>query len=174
MMRLRRAGGGDARALSLVGAATFLETYALMLSAQDILEHCATKHSAVHYAEWLADPAWRLWLAEVDPGGAPIGYIASGPVASPIADLSPDDVEVHRIYVLSKFHGTGVGAQLMQAACAESAAAGARRALLGVNKQNQRALAFYAKAGFSVVGERKFMVGAIAHDDFVLARPLAP
>ena len=47
------------------------------------------------------------------------------------------------------------------------------RALVGVYGQNHSAIAFYKHVGFTVIGARKFRVGATLHDDLVLALDLA-
>lgn len=82
------------------------------------------------------------------------------------------DVELKRIYLLSRFHGTGLGAALMAAAVAEARTRGAPRLLLGVYANNARAIAFYRKQGFVPIGTRQYAVGAELYDDIVLARPL--
>ncbi|PKP98701.1 MAG: GNAT family N-acetyltransferase [Alphaproteobacteria bacterium HGW-Alphaproteobacteria-13] len=165
---IREAGGDDAAALALVGAATFLESFAGVIDGDAIVGHCAAKHRAESYRALLADGA-RAWLAEAQPGGAPVGYALVG---APDLDAARDgDFELKRIYALSRFHGTGLGAALM--ACAVAAAAGHRRLLLGVYARNHRAIAFYRKQGFADIGTRRFDVGGKIYDDLVLARPLA-
>jgi ribosomal protein S18 acetylase RimI-like enzyme len=49
---------------------------------------------------------------------------------------------------------------------------GKTRMLVGVYGRNDRAIAFYERVGFGIVGERKFQVGATLHDDLILGRPL--
>ena len=169
---IRRATPADALALSLIGSATFLETFAGIVDGADIIAHCASEHSRAAYDTLLAKADSAAWLAESSLGAAPIGYAVLCPPKLPVADPQPDDAEIKRIYLLSRFHGTGVGARLMEAALEEATHRGARRALLGVYAQNHRALAFYAKLGFTRVGERRFQVGANTYGDYVLARPL--
>ena len=41
---IREAGADDAAALALIGAATFLETFAGILDGDAIVAHCAAKH----------------------------------------------------------------------------------------------------------------------------------
>jgi ribosomal protein S18 acetylase RimI-like enzyme len=170
---IRPAAPGDEAALALVGAATFLESYAGVVHGGDIVPHCRQQHSAEHYARWLADDAYRLWLATLEPGEAPIGYLVLGPADLPLADLSCDDLEVKRIYVLSRFHRLGVGRALMQTAKEESRRRHARRLLLGVYSQNDRAIAFYQREGFATVGTRTFQVGRHQYHDLILGTPLA-
>ncbi len=168
---IRRCTPDDAGALSLVGHATFLETYAHMLEVADILRHCGLQHCEQAYAGWLASPGYAFWLAEVVPNRAPVGYAMLSPPDLPI-EVRDDDVELKRIYMLSKFHDGGHGASLMAHAVEAARGMGARRLLLGVHGDNARAIAFYTRQGFVRAGVRKFQVGASLHDDLVLAREL--
>lgn len=171
-VEIRRARPGDAAALALVGRATFLETYAGQLAADNILDHCAREHAPERYAGWLADGASLIWIAEAARGGAPVGYAVIAAPDLPVA-TGPGDLEVKRFYLLGRLHGQGVGRRLMQTAAAGAYAAGARRLLLGVFSANARAIAFYARQGFSQAGVRKFRVGEGVYDDLVLARCLS-
>ena len=170
---VRVCGQGDDQALALIGKATFLEAFAGVLSGEDILLHCATKHAPDIYKTWLADPRARTWLAEIEPGNAPVGYLVVAPADLPLPDLSRDDVEVKRIYVLHRFQGSGVGMRLMKEAVTFAARAGSRRLLLGVYKKNDRAIAFYERFGFTRVGTRRFRVGHNDYDDLILGFDIA-
>ncbi|WP_033073917.1 GNAT family N-acetyltransferase [Sphingopyxis sp. MWB1] len=166
--RVRPATREDAAALALIGAATFLETFSGILDGDAIIAHCERAHSRAAYEAYL-DAGAQAWLAEIEPGHAPIGFaLASTP---DLAAARPGDWELKRIYALSRFHGSGLGAALMQAAVA--AAAPYQRLLLGVYARNARAIAFYRKQGFEPIAERQFDVGGKLYDDLVLARPLA-
>lgn len=170
---LKAAEAGDERRLALVGQATFLETFAGILDGSDILAHCEREHSAAAYAQWLADPDARIWIAQTDPGSAPVGYLLLARPSLPLPDLRPDDLEVKRIYLLHRFHGSGTGQAMMEKALIDARQRGARRLLLGVYAHNHRAIAFYLKNGFVKVGERRFEVGARGYEDTMLARDLA-
>src|SRR3546814_13637233 len=76
----------------------------------------------------------RAWLAELQPGGAPVGFALVG--APDLAAAGEGDIELKRIYSLSRFHGSGLGAALMN--CAVTAAAGYDRLLLGVRSEERR------------------------------------
>jgi ribosomal protein S18 acetylase RimI-like enzyme len=166
---IRKATAADAPALALVGQATFLETYAAVLPAADIVAHCRNEHGEARYAAWTADPACSFWIAQVAETGAPVGYAMLCPPDLPVA-LQPGDLELKRIYLLSRFHGGGVGRRLMAAALDAARTAGAGRVLLGVYGENADAISFYARQGFARAGVRKFQVGANTYDDLVLAR----
>jgi ribosomal protein S18 acetylase RimI-like enzyme len=168
---LRRCTPEDAPALALVGQATFLETFAGILRGPDIVAHCQRAHSVERYRTWLADPAYGLWLAEAG-GGAPVGFMLAGPPDLPLPDVSATDVELKRIYLLSKFQGGGVGKRLMAEAASHAVAGGATRLLLGVYANNHAAIGFYERNGFTQVGTRQFDVGGTLYDDFIMGRTL--
>ena len=166
---IRRAGSADAGALALIGAATFLETFADMHTGAEIVAHCAAEHSPAAY-ERLLGADTDAWIVETVPTGAPLGYAILGKPELP--GSRPGDLELKRIYTLSRLHGTGAGASLMAAALAQTAARGAERLLLGVYSGNARAIAFYRKAGFERVGEHRFIVGETGYEDWILARQI--
>ena len=168
-LSLRLAGPADAQALALLGAATMLETYAELVDGADIVAHCTHRHAAAVYQAWLADPDAVIWIAETVRRAA-VGYLVLTPATLPDDRPHPDDLEVQRIYVLSRYHGTGVGYALMSRAIDEAARRGAREVVLGVLKLNVRAVAFYRRQGFREVGTRVFQVGGARFDDFVLGR----
>lgn len=161
----------DAARLSVVAAATFIETYAGIVDGEDLVAHCHSTHAPEAYASLLADPSRRLFLAVMDPGEAPVGFLLMGEPDLPV-ETGPGDMELTRIYALHRFHGQGLGARLMQTAIDTARAAGRRRLLLAVYSRNDRANAFYRKAGFRKVGERLFHVGVNDYQDWVLALDL--
>ncbi len=166
---IRRATADHADALALVGAATFLESYALSLPGGDIVRHCAKAHAREVYAAWLSDPACAVWVAEVGEGTV-VGFAVLTPCDLP--DSLPDDLELRRLYLLSRFQGLGTGRALVEAAASEAALRGARRLTLGVYGENAAALAFYARLGFERIGTRDFQVGAKLCSDYVLGLSL--
>ena len=166
---LRTCVPGDEEALSLVGAATFLETFSGALTGKDILAHCRVQHAAGQYAGWLADPRYRLCVAELR--DAAIGFAVLSPADLPVA-VTSGDIELKRIYLLHRFQGRGLGRALMDWSVEQARRMGKQRLLLGVKADNTAALEFYSRQGFERIGVRKFLVGSMFCDDYVLARPL--
>ena len=179
-MNIRLCTPEDAPLLALVGAATFLEAFAGFIAGDAIFAHCTQNHSPQYYIRAMAKAATRAWIAEVDPaistGPAPVGYaLLTEPEFSPEIPR-PGDLELKRIYVFSRFHGgpgsVAPGQQLMERAIAHAREQSAPRLLLGVHKDNARALAFYRRNGFVQAGLRTFQLGAHTYDDYVLALTL--
>ncbi|MET0856687.1 MAG: GNAT family N-acetyltransferase [Telluria sp.] len=169
---IRRAREGDEEALALVGQATFLETFAGVLDGAAIIGHCQKAHSASQYRNWLADADVAIWLAEIVPGDAPVGYLVVAPPDLPMVEIG-QDLELKRIYLLSRYHGGGAGKQLLARAIEHAESRRAARLLLGVYSGNTAAIAFYRRQGFSNLAERKFNVGGKVYDDHVMSLALA-
>jgi ribosomal protein S18 acetylase RimI-like enzyme len=168
---IRRACAGDEEALAIVGQATFLETFSAILDGGAIVAHCRVAHSAAQYRHWLEDPQSAVWVAEVIPGKAPIGYSVVAPPNLPLADASRD-LELKRIYLLGRYQRTGTGKALLAEAVAHATSASAARLLLGVYAGNDSAIAFYRRQGFVRLTDRKFEVGNRAYDDHVMSLTL--
>lgn len=182
------ASHADAPALALVGAATFLEAFTWMLPGADIIAHCAKNHTAEAYREALTQPMTRITLAVTATGGSPVGYAMLTAPDLPDFDLRSGDIELKRIYLLSRFRSRhtapvldssgrptpdlSTGQALMNAAIAEATAMHCRRLLLGTNADNQRAINFYRRNGFSDAGKRSFQVGSQCCCDLIMARAL--
>lgn len=169
---LRRAGAEDAEALALVGAGTFLESFAAVLPGPDLLLHCQREHSAARYRELLASPTARAWLVELRPGGAPVGYTLLDRARLPLDDLGPTDFEIKRVYVFGQFQGGGLGRRLVERSREDALALGATRLLLGVYAKNDAAIGFYERVGFTTCGHRRFTVGTLTCDDLIMGMPL--
>lgn len=169
---VRRAGVEDAAMLALVGAATFLDGFAGVLPGDAMVAHAGRHHVAEVYTRYLEQPEVAAWLAVAANGGAPVGYAMVTPPDLPEGTMESGDLELKRIYALSRFHGSGVAQRMMDTAIAEAKQRGARRLTLGVYAGNARALRFYARNGFGQIGTRQFTVGSLLCDDFVLGRLL--
>lgn len=169
--RLRRCGPGDAPALAMVAAASFLETFAGILPGADMVAHCERNSSVERFAEWTLRSDSIVTIAEHPEGAAPVGYTMLVPPDLPTA-IDADCIELRRIYTLSLTRGTGLGRRLMRQAIDDARAMGRTRMLLGVLGTNQRARDFYAREGFAAIGERRFRVGDSWADDLIYARSI--
>jgi diamine N-acetyltransferase len=168
---LRRATVGDAAMMAVVGTATFLEAYTWALPGADIVDFCVANHTAEAYARYLAKPDTRITLA-VTGEDAPVGYAMICAPDFPGFDLQAGDIELKRIYLLSRYRPGGNGQRLMDAAIADARELGRKRMILGTNAGNARAIAFYRRNGFSEVGTRTFVVGVQHCCDVIFGRAL--
>lgn len=93
--------------------------------------------------------------------------VAAAVTASPAAELS-------KCYVHPGFHGAGLAQALVERSVDAARERGAVTLWLGVNEENERANRFYEKAGFRLVGRKRFLVGQRYEDDHVRERRLSP
>ena len=168
-LTVRRATLADAAKLSLVGGASFLESFADDHPGDDLVNHVYDRHSVAAYQNWLSDPAYALWIVE-ETLGAPVGYALFGPGELPGAVAG--DCEIKRIYVLRRWHGGGFGKRLFQSCTEEARERGAGRMLLAVYTANLMAQQFYTRQGMTVIDETRFMVGTTEFTDLVMALDL--
>jgi ribosomal protein S18 acetylase RimI-like enzyme len=96
--------------------------------------------------------------------------VVVGPSLLPIA--RPGELDIKRIYVLSRWHGAGIGKDLIAKAVDYARADHQERLIVGVYKGNARAQGFYERWGFEKIGERTFSVGPKQYEDFVYALAL--
>ena len=100
------------------------------------------------------------------PSGTPV--CALGRRRPRVCGLNP--VEIARFYSAAPWIGRGVGAALMTACLREAEARACDVVWLDVWDRNARAIAFYSKWGFEVVGEADFILGDDVQHDLLMAR----
>jgi diamine N-acetyltransferase len=168
-VKLRIAGPDDAAKLSLIGQATFLESFAGDHDGDEVVRFVGDNHTVAGYAAALADSHKRHWIVE-EAVGAPVGYAMALPASLPGTDPATD-YELKRIYLLSKWHGGGWGAKLYLAVEDAARARGAKRLVLSVYVANTAAQKFYQARGFEQIG-RWLFEGFEASEDFIYAKTL--
>lgn len=105
--------------------------------------------------------------------GEASGYVMLTTEPPPIQTPWSNPLEVRRIYVDASDHGSGIATALMRT-CLEVGVRDSHDWIwLGTNEQNLRALRFYEKFDFRIVGQRTFRVADSVESDHVLARPVA-
>ena len=168
-MNLRRANGDDAAKLALIGAASFLETFANDHPGDATVAFIRDYHSEAAWVANLNRPHSAVWIVE-EVAGCPIGYAVLDAATLPGSEAG--DAELKRIYVLSRWHSTGIGRALFDVAVSEARARGAARMVLSVYTRNARAIRFYEKQGFSAIGEAIFAEFPVEFADNVMALTL--
>ena len=116
----------------------------------------------------LADPAKATWLVEA--GGQAVGYALAGPCGLPHDEVTPACGELKRLYLLKDWQNGGTGRRLFTEVMAWLERDGPRDLWIGVWSENFGAQRFYARQGFSKVGEYGFRVGSTTDHEFILRR----
>ena len=167
---IRRATENDASLLAELGARTFEDSFGSQNTPEDMAAYLAASFGTELQQAELADPENTFLILEID--GVAIGYAHLRAGKPPACVAGPNPIELSRLYVESKFQGSGTGARLMEACLTEARQAGYETMWLGVWKQNVRAQTFYQRWNFSVVGEHVFQLGADQQMDWLMERSL--
>jgi ribosomal protein S18 acetylase RimI-like enzyme len=155
-------------AVSLIGQATILETYAGIAEGSDLYAYVTTALSVESVRTLLASERAMSWVVEAEVGACAVGYalLLSDEGAQPFSTA-----ELERFYLLYRFHGLGLGKRLMTEVLAYARARQTKLVSLRVNSQNASAIAFYKHWGFETVSEEPFRAGE--RDYHVLVMQLA-
>nr|MBO2489061.1 GNAT family N-acetyltransferase [Gammaproteobacteria bacterium] len=165
---IRRAETRDASRLAQLGAATFAETFGHLYPPEDLQTYLSSKHSVETWSRVLADPSRAVWLAELEQ--TPIAYVSVGPCKLPVKDLEETAGEVKQLYVLAPYQNLKLGSRLFETAVQWLEEQGRHPIYLGVWSQNFGAQRFYARYGFTKVGDYGFPVGKTVDHEFILKR----
>lgn len=169
MSEVRAATTSDAEAIARLAARTFALACPAHTAQTAIETHIRTELSTERFREHMAHAQFLVVDA---PGGEVRGYVmlVSGPPPIEADWLHP--LELRRIYVDEADMGAGTAAALMAESLRIAQRDGHDWVWLGTNEENARALRFYQKSGFSIVGRRTFRVADSEESDYVLARPV--
>jgi ribosomal protein S18 acetylase RimI-like enzyme len=168
VVRIRRAEEDDALALSVLAEATFRAAFAESNSAANMQLHCTASYGQALQLAEIRESNRETWVAELD--GRLVAYVQlrlDAPSPVPSGERS---VEIQRFYVDASRHGSGLAHQLMAHVLARADAGEHTVIWLGVWERNTRALAFYRKWEFEVVGEHIFKVGDDPQRDLLMRR----
>jgi ribosomal protein S18 acetylase RimI-like enzyme len=170
---LRWATPADAASLARAAAAFFADTFAPDNRPEDMDAYVSSAFSEERQRHELSDPTNRILLA-LDTGESLAGYahlkVGTRPASGALPNVSTKrTVEIARLYADRRWHGRGLGGLLMDSCLAAGREWGAELVWLGVWERNARAIAFYQKHGFRVVGEQSFLLGADQQRDLVMA-----
>jgi ribosomal protein S18 acetylase RimI-like enzyme len=168
---LRRATPADAARLAAFASTAFIDTFAAQNTPEDMAVYLAQAFDEPTQRAELTDPQCTVFLAERD--GEMIGYamLRDGPPPPCVTDTSA--IEIARLYAGQRWIGAGIGALLMQRCLVEAASRGRRTIWLGVWERNVRAIGFYQRWHFSIVGSQPFLLGSDRQNDRVMARRVA-
>lgn len=170
-LRIRPAQLRDADDLAAIGARTFALACPPTTPPADLQAYISTELTPQRFREHLGSPVNTLFTAEVDEQIA--GYLMLSREPWPEQVQATRPLSLRRLYVLDRYHGTGVALALMGEAFTQARSGGHDALWLSVSRHNARGLSFYRKTGFSVVGEQIFPVGQDLHEDFIMARRMA-
>lgn len=170
MHSIRQAVPEDARVLAALAETTFRDTFAAQNTPEDMDLHCRQSYGEALQRAELLDPARLTLLCELE--GRAIAFAQLRWGSAPACVEAARAGEIQRLYVDRPWHGRGVAQDLMAASLEALGGRGSDLAWLGVWERNPRALAFYAKWGFTLVGDHTFPLGTDPQRDLIMVKAL--
>jgi ribosomal protein S18 acetylase RimI-like enzyme len=170
-LALRRLGPeDDAARLSALMRAAFQAAYHQTTTAENLARFLDASYTPARQAAELADPGIITWvLTDLDDwvGYAQLRLAIARPDAVPAGA-----VELGRIYLLPEWQGSGAARHLLDAVEAEARTRGHDHLWLLVYPPAARAVRFYERQGFRIVGTAPFQYGAVTETDWVMLKSL--
>jgi ribosomal protein S18 acetylase RimI-like enzyme len=167
MVTLRRAVPADAPSLAVLAERTFRDTFGPRNSPENLDQHCEKFFGTDIQQREIEDRGLVTTLAEAE--DKLIGFSQLRLAHSHASVVAEHPAELNRIYVVGEWHGRGVARDLLQNALDTASGAGCDCLWLGVWEHNAKAMAFYRKFGFEIVGSQAFMLGNDRQRDLVMA-----
>jgi diamine N-acetyltransferase len=169
-VHIRRGVLEDAPALAALAARTFSDAFAADNRPEDLRAHLESSYGMAQQSRELSDPNEITLLALA--GETLIAFAQVRRQVPPACVTQAQAIEVHRFYVDRLAHGKGVAQSLMAAVKSAALEFNAKHLWLSVWERNPRAVAFYAKMGFEIVGSTDFVVGSDAQTDHIMVAAL--
>jgi len=158
MISIVPASAADTELLSRIGGQTIFESHGRSAPAQVMQAYVDEKFSLAALESELSDT--RNIFHIINYNGQPAGY-SKVMLNKPIDPVPvPHITKLERLYLLQEFYDLKLGHRLLQYNIDRTKLAGQAGMWLYVWKGNDRALRFYERAGFQVVGDGWFRLTA--------------
>jgi ribosomal protein S18 acetylase RimI-like enzyme len=157
----------DAESLARLAERTFRNTFVEASNPTDMDLHCAKNFSVEIQRREILNPNYVTILADLE--GELVAFAQVRLLSPQQCVIAERPSELYRLYVSSEWHGRGIAHEVMSEVLTTAAHGGADCVWLGVWEQNPKAIAFYRKYGFKVVGDHVFQVGTDPQRDLVMA-----
>jgi ribosomal protein S18 acetylase RimI-like enzyme len=170
--RILPASPGQSGQIAALARETFLQTY-----AGTTIEAHLTAYVDEHFTEdamrsELETPGFQFLTAWVEDDLA--GYAKLRRDRQPPGISETRCLQLERIYILKAFQARGIGHRLLDNIRDMARTAGDRVLWLQVWQQNEQALAFYHKSGFTICDTAAFRLGSEVTRDYIMRSDIYP
>jgi len=168
---IQQATINEAKCIALLARVTFAETFGhLFRNRDDLLTYLETTFSVQkinNSIQQLNNYYWIAYLNEL-----PIGY-SKLKLNSPSKFVNETtSCQLQKIYILKDFLAKKIGFKLQNELLKKAKNLNSKTIWLSVLKENIRALNFYKKSKFSVIGEHNFQIGIENFNFYVMSKKL--
>jgi len=169
-IQLKQATHADLGIIRHLGVETFEETFAPHNTREDMDHYLQEAFSPEKIEAEFNEPDTQYWIAWYN--NEPAAYSRWCFGRQEVGMDAANPMEFHRLYVLAKYKGKGIGHIILSSAIDAATKRNCDRIWLGVWEHNAPAIAFYRKFGFERFGDHKFMLGNDLQTDWVMKKEL--
>jgi ribosomal protein S18 acetylase RimI-like enzyme len=162
----------DAAVISSIGRQSFRDAFAHLFEDGKVLqEYLDYTYNVDKIAKSIRKENNVFFLAFVE--NVPVGFakVKRHSLNEQIDSIA--QMELQKIYVLTYYHGSGAGAALMQRVLDFANEIKPDFLWLDTHMTNEKAIRFYEKNGFAIVGKHHFVIGEQTFEYHLMALPVA-
>jgi ribosomal protein S18 acetylase RimI-like enzyme len=170
LINIRPATVDDAETIADLSRSTFYETFAAQNSSKNMDLFLSEQFTWQRLVNEVGSPGNTFLLAYYE--GELSGYVKLRQGEFPKQLRKDNALEIARIYASKQFIGKGVGKALMQVSIDVAKERNCPVIWLAVWEHNTRALEFYKKWGFEIIGSQLFLLGHDLQKDWLMKKEL--
>ena len=165
-IEIRKATVADLETIQDISIQTFKETFAAVNTPENIANYVKESFNSEQLKMELNNFNSQFYVAYLNT--KVVGYLKINVGDAQTETISKNALEVHRIYVLQKYHGKNIGQLLIDEVKKIAQHSSVDCIWLGVWEENHRALRFYTKNGFIVFDKHVFTLGNDDQTDLLM------
>lgn len=166
-MQIIKANTSNAEQIAQIGSKTFLEAHSTSGPVEDLNNYLNEKFSIDFIKKELSDPLNIFHVLSVE--GQVVGYSKINYNSETTAiHENKNACKLERLYISAGFYGKKLGYTLFEFNKQLAIENGQSGFWLTVWVENERAIAFYEKLGFKIVGEMLFKVSNTYNPNYIM------
>lgn len=163
---IKKATISDLEIIQEISKQTFTETFADVNTAENLENYILQNFNSHQVALEINNPESNFFLAVLD--NEIVAYLKLNFGNAQTEIRGDQAMEIHRIYVMKKFHGNKIGQVLLNEAIKIGQQSGVDTIWLGVWEKNYKAIQFYNSNDFVEFGKHNFALGSDVQTDLLM------
>lgn len=149
-----------------VAKTSFIEAFSAQNSKQAMQSYLEDNLTKNKFDQQLLNTNSEFFFAKIDSDYA--GYLKLNKNEAQTEKGFENSLEIERIYVLQRFQGYRVGKALLAKSIESAKEQNLNKIWLGVWQQNHKAIRFYEKNAFTMIGQHEFKFGDELQIDVIM------
>jgi len=169
-LKFVKLNSGDVKELEQISKQTYFNSFSAENSPENMQAYLEGSLSEERLLKELKEANSEFYFAEIN--HKTIGYfkINFGDAQTDLHDQNA--LELERIYVIQEFQGKKIGQKLLDEVLGIAKKNQMDYLWLGVWEKNEKAIRFYERNDFSVIGSHPFRMGDEIQTDLIMKLPL--